>query len=115
MSVAIGIRVSQVISRSSCAAVLPAFGAAPIEGARGKLSRMRPLSAKDLDRLCRLTTAGNVGLPIPHARRGRWIFALKRGLARWGSTPPRNMGEQLLYPRRIYVTDLGRTLAAMCP
>ena len=76
---------------------------------------MRPLSAKDLDRLCRLAAAGDVGLAVPHARRGRWLFALKRGLARWGSTPPRAVAGNLLYPRRIYVTDLGQTLAKMCP
>ena len=76
---------------------------------------MTPLSGKDLDRLCRLAAAGGVGLPVPHARRSRWLFALKRGLARWGPVPPRNMGGQLLYPRRIYVTDLGQILAEMCP
>jgi hypothetical protein len=48
---------------------------------------MRDLTAKDLDRLCRLAAAGDVGVAVPHARRGRWLFALKRGLARWGSTP----------------------------
>jgi hypothetical protein len=76
---------------------------------------MRALTGKDLDRLCRLAAADNAGLPVSHFRRGRWLFALKRGLARWGSTPPRNVAGQLLYPRRIYITDLGRTLAAMCP
>lgn len=76
---------------------------------------MRPLSAKDLARLCRLAAAGDVGLSIPRYRYGRWLFALKRKLARWGSMPPRNMGGQLLYPRRIYITDLGQTLAKMCP
>jgi len=76
---------------------------------------VRPLSAKDLDRLCRLAAAGDVGLPVPHARRGRWLFALKRGLAKWGSTPPRDVAGRLLYPRRIYVTDVGQTLAKMCP
>jgi len=72
-------------------------------------------SAKDLDRLCRLAAVGEVGLAIPRYRYGRWLFALKRGLARWGSMPPRNMGGQLLYPRRIYITDLGQTLSKMCP
>jgi hypothetical protein len=76
---------------------------------------VRPLSAKDLDRLCRLAAVGDGGLAISHARRGRWLFALKRGLARWGPTPPRNVAGHLLYSRRIYITDLGRTLAAMCP
>ncbi|HSX23307.1 MAG TPA: hypothetical protein VLE97_11090 [Gaiellaceae bacterium] len=76
---------------------------------------MRPLSGTDLDRLCRLAAAGDAGLAVPHARRGRWLFALKRKLARWGPTPPRDVAGRLLYPRRIYVTDLGRTLAAMCP
>ena len=76
---------------------------------------MRPLSAKDLDRLCRLAAIGDVGLAVPHAKRGQWLFALKRGLARWGSTPPRNVAGHLLYPRRIYVTDLGQTLTKMCP
>jgi hypothetical protein len=76
---------------------------------------MRALTAKDLARLCRLVTAGDVGLAVPHARQGHWLFALKRGLARWGSTPPRDVGGRLLYPRRIYATDLGRTLAKMCP
>jgi len=76
---------------------------------------MRALSETDLARLCRLAKAGDDGLAVPHARRGRWIFALKRKLARWGQVPPRNMGGQLLYPRRIYITDLGKTLASMCP
>lgn len=76
---------------------------------------MRPLTGSDLARLCRLVAAGDVGLAVPHARQGRWLFALKRKLARWGSTPPRNVAGQLLYSRRIYVTDLGRTLAKMCP
>lgn len=76
---------------------------------------MRPLSGKDLDRLCRLAAAGDVGLSVLHARRGRWLFALKRGLAKWGSTPPRDVAGRLLYPQRIHVTDLGRTLAKMCP
>jgi hypothetical protein len=76
---------------------------------------MRPLSAKDLERLYRLAAIGGVGLAVPHARRGRWLFALKRGLARWGPTPPRDVAGRLLYPRRIYVTDLGRTLVNMCP
>ncbi len=75
------------------------------------MKAMRPLNAKDLERLCRLAEAGTVGLPVPHARRGRWLFALKRGLARWGVMPPRNVAGHLLYPRRIYVTDLGKTLA----
>ena len=75
---------------------------------------MRPLSAKDLKRLCRLAVS-DVGLFVPHYKRGRWLFALKRGLARWGPMPPRNMGGQLLYPQRIHITDLGRTLAKMCP
>ena len=78
-------------------------------------SNLRPLNAKDLDRLCRLAAAADVGLAIPHARRGRWLFALKRKLARWGPTPPRNVAGHLLYDRRIYITDLGRTLADMCP
>lgn len=82
---------------------------------RDKLCCVSPLSAKDLDRLCRLAAVGDVGLPVPHARRGRWVFALKRGLARWGQVPPRNMGGQLIYPRRNYVTDLGQILAKMCP
>jgi hypothetical protein len=76
---------------------------------------MRALNAKDLERLCRLAEAGRDGLSVEHRRRGRWLFALKRGLARWGPTPPRNVAGQLLYPRRIYITDLGRTLAKMCP
>jgi hypothetical protein len=76
---------------------------------------MRELTGNDLKRLCRLVATGHDGLPIPHARRGRWIFALKRGLARWGSTPPRDVAGRLLYPRRLYATDLGRTLATMCP
>ena len=75
----------------------------------------RPLSAKDLARLCRLVAAGDVGLSVPTYRTGRWLFALKRKLARWGETPPRNVAGHLLYPRRIYATDLGRTLAQMCP
>jgi len=74
----------------------------------------RPLSEKDLARLCRLAKASE-GLPVPKYRQGRWIFALKRGLARWGSMPPRNMGGKLLYPRRLHITDLGRVLADMCP
>jgi hypothetical protein len=69
---------------------------------------VRPLGAKDLDRLCRLAAAGDVGLSIAHARRGRWVFALKRKL-------PRDVAGRLLYPQRIYITDLGRTLAKMCP
>lgn len=76
---------------------------------------MRPLRTEDLGRLCRLAAAGDVGLPVPHARRGRWLFALKGKLARWGPTPPRDVAGRLLYPRRIYVTDLGRALAAICP
>jgi hypothetical protein len=76
---------------------------------------MRPLSANDLDRLCRLAEAGDSGLPVPHARRGRWLFALKRKLARWGSTPPRDVAGRLLYPRRIHITDLGKILADTCP
>jgi hypothetical protein len=76
---------------------------------------VRPLAGKDLDRLCRLAAAGDVGLAIIHARRGRWLFALKRGLARWGATPPRNVAGQRLYPQRIYITGLGQTLAKMCP
>ena len=76
---------------------------------------MRPLSDKDLARLCRLAAASDRGLEVPSYRRGRWVFALTRKLARWGSMPPRNMGGQLLYPRRIYITDLGKTLAKMCP
>lgn len=76
---------------------------------------VRALSAKDLDRLCRLAAAGDVGLSVPHTRRGRWLFALKRGLAKWGATPPRDVAGRLLYPQRIYVTDVGRTLAKMCP
>jgi hypothetical protein len=76
---------------------------------------VHPLSAKDLDRLCHLVAAGDDGLAVSHARRGRWLFALKRKLARWGATPPRDVAGRLLYPRRIYATDLGRTLAKMCP
>lgn len=76
---------------------------------------MKPLSAADLSRLCRLADVGDVGLAVSHARRGRWLFALRRKLARWGPTPPRNVAGQLLYPRRIYITDLGKTLAQMCP
>jgi hypothetical protein len=75
----------------------------------------RPLTGSDLTRLCRLAAAGDDGLTVPHARHVHWLFALKRGLARWGSTPPRDVAGRLLYPRRIYVTDLGRTLAKMCP
>jgi hypothetical protein len=76
---------------------------------------MQALSPKDLERLCRLAAAGDDGLAVSHAHRGRWVFAFKRKLARWGPTPPRNVAGHLLYPRRIYVTDLGRTLATMCP
>jgi hypothetical protein len=74
----------------------------------------RPLSAKDLARLCRLAVAGDVGIEVPSYRRGRWVFALTRKLGRMGPTPPRNMGGHLIYPRRIYITDLGQTLAKMC-
>ncbi len=74
---------------------------------------MRPLTAKDLDRLGRLAAAGDVGIPVPHAWRGRWLFALKRKLARWGETPPRDVGGRLLYPRRIYITDVGQTLVTL--
>jgi hypothetical protein len=76
---------------------------------------MRALVAKDLDRLCRLAGAGDVGLAVPHARRGRWLFALKRKLARWGETPLRDVAGRLLYPRRIYITDLGKILANTRP
>lgn len=76
---------------------------------------MRPLSAKDLERLCRLAVAGDGGLSVPQARRGRWLFALKRGLAKWGPTPPRDVAGRLLYPRRIFITPVGQTLAKMCP
>ena len=76
---------------------------------------MRPLSDKDLARLCRLAAAGDRGLEVPSYKRGRWVFALTRKLARMGATPPRNMDRQLLYPRRIYITELGETLATMCP
>ena len=76
---------------------------------------MRPLSGTDLNRLCRLAKADDAGLAVPHFRRGSWVFALRRKLAVWGPTPPRNVAGQLLYPRRIYITDLGKTLAQMCP
>jgi hypothetical protein len=76
---------------------------------------MPELSPKDLERLCRLVAAGDAGLAVAHAHRGRWVFAFKRKLARWGSMPPRNVAGHLLYPRRIYATDLGRTLAELCP